>query len=469
MSIYLRKSLVKVFKKTELNVDPLSSQTEIKDQNLGYSWFVVVLLMVAYTLSFIDRQILSLLIGPLKRDLLLTDIQISLLQGFAFAIFYTLMGIPCGRMVDKFNRKWIVAAGITLWSLMTVSCGFANTYFNLFLARMGVGVGEATLNPSAYSMISDFFPKEKLGKALGIYSVGIYIGAGLAYILGGSVIAIVETFIGPVITIVEGVTIKSWQATFIIVGLPGLLVACVIAVFLREPARTGKIITISDVEENISFRDVLKFIWLNRKTFMPLFAGISMISPLGYIVLAWGPEFFIRTYGLSTSSVGLIFGCIVLVFGSLGIVHGGIMADAMMKRGKDEAYFKVVSVGAFMLIVPVVLMPLAGTATFSFILLAPTIYLSAFPYSCLPAALQTVAPNQMRGQVSAIYMLISNLIGIGAGPVVVALLTDRFFEDESALKYSMAITCGIAAPLAAIFFRTGYKGLRASILNSRQW
>ena len=441
---------------------------DISPLNMKYSWFVVFLLMVAYTLSFIDRQILSLLIGPLKKDLILTDIQIGLLQGFAFALFYTLMGIPCGRLVDKFNRKWLVTSGITLWSLMTVSCGFANSYLTLFLARMGVGVGEATLNPSAYSLISDFFPKEKLGKAMGFYSAGIYIGAGLAYILGGSVIALVEAFIGPILTITDGVTLKSWQITFIIVGVPGVLVAGVIAIFLKEPLRTGKFTSLG-AGDNISFTDVLVFIWRDKKTFLPLFAGVSMISPLGYIILSWGPEFFIRTYGLSTANTGLIFGVIVMVFGSMGIIHGGIFADKLMGRGQGEGYFKVVSVGSFILMVPVILFPLAGSATWSFMLLAPVIYLSSFPYACLPAAIQTVSPNQMRGQISAIYMLISNLIGIGAGPVVVAVLTDRLFQDEGALNYSLVITCGIAAPLAALFFRTGYKGLRQSIEASQKW
>lgn len=431
--------------------------------SLLYSWFIVGLLMLAYTLSFIDRQVLSLLIGPLKADLGLSDIQISLLQGVAFALFYTMMGIPCGRLVDKYSRKWIITAGISLWSIMTLMCGLAGSYVQLFLARMGVGIGEATLNPSAYSSISDYFPKEKLGKALGVYAVGIYIGAGLAFILGGSVIGMVEAKFGDTIPITETIELKPWQAIFVIVGIPGFLIALAFAVLMKEPKRTGTLKYTGDEAKQTSFMDGLRFIGQHKGTFIPLYLGISMISPLGYIILAWGPEFFIRTYGLTQYKTGIVFGLIVLVFGSLGIVQGGMVADMMMRRGIKEAYFKVVSIASLLLIPFVLAMPLAGSETVSFIMLAPIIYFSAMPYSCLPAALQVITPNQMRGQVSSIYMLIANMTGIAIGPLVVALLTDKLFQDEQALKYSIAITCAVAAPLSAIFFRMGYKGLRESV------
>ena len=165
-----------------------SSSSEPDYPNPVFAWYVVVVLFLAYTLSFVERQIMSLLIGPIKRDLMISDTQISLLHGFAFAIFYTILGIPLGRLADRKNRTIIISVGIFLWSFMTALCGLARSFWSLFMTRIGVGVGEATLSPAAYSMISDYFPKEKRGLAISLYSMGVFFGAGMAYILGGLVV-----------------------------------------------------------------------------------------------------------------------------------------------------------------------------------------------------------------------------------------------------------------------------------------
>ena len=449
--------------------DAIKTDEAGSTHSLKYSWFVVGLLMMAYTLSFVDRQILSLLIGPLKADLNLSDTQVSLLQGFAFALFYTICGIPCGRLVDRFNRKWLIVTGITFWSIMTAGCGFAKTYLSLFLMRMGVGIGEATLNPSAFSLISDYFKKEHLARAIGVYSVGIYFGAGMAYIVGGSVIGIVESMFGSSVQLLESYTIRTWQLTFMIVGIPGVLVAAAIALLLKEPVRTGIKTRAGDAHKQEPFVDVLKFIWTQRRTFIPLFLGISMISSLGYAVLSWGPEFFIRTYGLSKSSTGLVFGLIVMIFGSLGITHSGFIADRMIARGRSDAYYRVTAMAGLGLVPPCLLMPLSPTPEMAFVFFAPLIYFSAFPYSLLPASVQAITPNQMRGQISAIYLFVSNIVGIGMGPLAVGLLTDHVFADESDLRYSLMILCLVTAPMTALFLSLGFAGLRDSIEQAKSW
>lgn len=434
-----------------------------------YSWFVVALLMTAYTLSFIDRQILSLMVGPLKADLNLSDTQISLLQGIAFALLYTIAGIPLGRLADRVNRKWLIVAGITFWSLMTFGCGLAKSYVSLFLMRMGVGVGEAVLNPSSFSLISDYFKKEDLGKAIGVYAAGIYIGAGMAYIVGGSVIGFVEGMFGASVELLGAITIRTWQLTFMIVGVPGLLVAAAIALLLREPARTGMLPQHNGAQKQAAFSTVLKFIWLHKRTFLPMFFGVSMISSLGYAVLSWGPEFFIRTYGLSKTSTGLGFGLVVMISGSIGITHAGFIGDRMFADGKADAYFRVTAIAGLGLILPCIIMPLCSTPFWAFVFLAPIIYFSAFPYSVLPAAIQAISPNQMRGQISAIYLFVSNITGIGMGPLAVGLLTDQFFHDDGALRYSLMILCVVTAPLTAIIFAFGCKGLAKSSEAARAW
>src|SRR5271169_1284871 len=204
------------------------------EPSLRYAWYVVLILMVCYTLSFVDRQILSLLVGPMKRDLAISDTRIGLLQGVAFALFYGLMGLPLGHLADTRNRRNVIIVGVVLWSFLTGACSAAKSFWSLFVARMGVGVGEATLSPSAFSLISDYFPKEKLGVALSVYSMGIFIGSGLALIAGGSVVDAVIRM--PVVTLPLLGAVAPWRFTFLIVGAPGLAIALLLYT-VREPVR----------------------------------------------------------------------------------------------------------------------------------------------------------------------------------------------------------------------------------------
>lgn len=203
------------------------------------AWSALAVLMLAYTVSFVDRTILSLLIPPIQRDLGISDTQVSLLAGFAFAIFYTLMGIPLGRIADRYNRRNLIAVGITVWCLMTAACGLARTYWELFLARVGVGIGEAALSPAAYSMISDLFPRDQLGRAIAIYSIGLPIGSGVALLIGALVVGMVANV--PPITLPLVGTLYAWQLTFLLVGLPGLIVALLVLA-LREPQRRDQVV-----------------------------------------------------------------------------------------------------------------------------------------------------------------------------------------------------------------------------------
>ncbi|MCI0489999.1 MAG: MFS transporter, partial [Blastocatellia bacterium] len=197
-------------------------ESKASEPSLRYAWYVVIILMVCYTLSFIDRQILSLLVKPIQRDLGINDTEMGLLQGAAFGIFYTLLGLPMGWLADRISRRNLIAVGVFFWSLTTALCAVAKSFGSLFFARMGVGVGEATLAPSAFSMISDYFPKERLGTALSVYAMGIFIGSGLANIVGGTVVGSVVDM--PAVDLPVIGTIASWRLTFLIVGLPGILV-----------------------------------------------------------------------------------------------------------------------------------------------------------------------------------------------------------------------------------------------------
>ncbi|HJL81007.1 MAG TPA: MFS transporter, partial [Gammaproteobacteria bacterium] len=230
------------------------------------AWYAVIILTIAYIVSFLDRQILALVVQDVKTDLDLSDTQVSLLLGFAFALFYTTMGIPIGRLADKKSRRAIIATGITIWCLMTAACGLARNYTQLFLARVGVGVGEATLSPSGLSMISDYFPAEKRGKALGFFNMGVSVGSGIAFIGGGQIIAYVSD--APPIILPYIGEIFAWQALFLLVGLPGLIVAVLMRT-VKEPSRKDKIIIRGQdgqQTDEISVKQTIDFLLARKKT-----------------------------------------------------------------------------------------------------------------------------------------------------------------------------------------------------------
>jgi len=284
--------------------------------------FTLTVLLIAYILSFVDRQILNLLVGPIRQDLAISDVQMSLLQGLAFALFYVTLGLPIGRLADRLSRKLIIVCGIFFWSLMTITCGFAASFGMLFLSRMGVGVGEAALSPAAFSMLSDSFPPERLARATSIYTMGITVGGGLAYIVGGNVIDFISTADATSLPLLG--QLRPWQMTFLIVGFPGLLVA-LLAATLKEPKRL-RLATESSSAVPPSLGEVFGYLRAHRRHYLPIFASVSLLSLLGYGYLNWYPAFLTRTYGWRLGEVGRYFGMIYLVFGTAGAFSGALMS-----------------------------------------------------------------------------------------------------------------------------------------------
>jgi MFS family permease len=335
-------------------------------------WYLVGVLMVAYIFSFIDRTILTLLVEPIRADLGISDTQISLLHGFAFAIFYTLMGIPIATLADRKNRRNIIAIGVAFWSLATAACGLAKGFWSLFAARVGVGVGEAALSPAAYSMIADSFPEDKLGRALGIYSVGAFIGAGLAFIIGGMVVGIVTTADATVFPLIGAV--QPWQMVFFIVGLPGVLVALWVMT-LREPIRRT---STQVVQQQAGFGMLLTYMRLHWRAFAAHLIGFSLLGLLFNSTIAWMPTYLIRGFGVTASQAGLWLGGVLLVFSTTGILAGSFLADWLRRRGRTDATMLVGLLSA------VCLIPFAFTATtvdsllLCIVLFMPLIFFSTF-------------------------------------------------------------------------------------------
>ena len=416
-----------------------------------YAWYLVGVLCVAYTLSFVDRMILALLVEPIKRDLGISDTQVGLLHGFAFAIFYTTLGVPIARLADRTDRRRLIAAGIAFWSAMTVLCGLARGFWELFLARIGVGVGEASLSPAAFSMLADAFPADRLGRALGVYSSAIFAGAGIALLVGGGVAAAAASAAAVHLPLVGAV--QPWQLTFIVVGAPGLLVALWV-LSLREPPRRG--VAIAARQEPLA----AVFGWMRRhaRAYGCHFAGFALLALVFNATIAWLPSVFVRVHGWSSGQAAFWIGSLLLVCGTTGIVAGGFAADAWRRRGKPDGSMRVGLTSALGVLPFAAAVPAAASPWMAVALLGPLLFFSAFAFGAAAAGLQWLTPPAMRAQVSALFLFVNNLVGIGAGPVAVALLTDRVFGAPQSVGMSLAIVGAVAAALAAV---AQWAGIRA--------
>ncbi len=430
--------------------------------SLRYPWYVVSILMVAYISSFIDRQVLALLVEPIKRDFGVTDTQVGLLIGFSFAIFYTFLGLPIGWLADRRSRKLIIVIGITVWSIMTALCGLANTYWILFFLRMGVGVGEAALSPAAYSIITDYFPKNKLGTALGFYNMGVYLGSGLSILLVALIIKLVSVsglWDLPIVGLV-----RPWQTVFFMVGLPGLLIVGIIAATIREPIRKGTGLAVA------SGSDIRQYFRDNRQAILSLNVGIALMATASYGATSWTTSSLIRLYGMTISQAGLLFGGLVTVFSTLGVITGGRYADFLSKKGVVDAKMRVpvqgMTASAIVALAMLLALSIYGKPPLGLIIVLISIFCftSSLPYGAATAALQEIIPANMRGTFSAFYLFVINLIGLGCGPLLVGFINDRVFGTPQTIMLAMSISLLFSSCLSAIVL---YRGLNAFVITSQ--
>ncbi len=440
--------------KADRELQTKANDEEVEDwPSPGLGWLAVLLLSLAAVASYLDRVIIGLLVEPIKADLDLTDTGFAVLQGVAFGLFYTLLAFPLGRLADSRNRRVIVMAGLAAFSIFSALSGVARNYWQLFLARTGVGVGEASLTPASYSILSDYFPPHALGRAMGAFTTSAFLGMGLAFMAGGAVIGWLS---------MPGSTDwwmfgdhKPWQIAFILVGMPGLLLLIPIALFLKEPKRrdAGKATAVPLI-------DVGRMLWSRRSTFIPMFGGFAMIVLPAYAGLTWMPAMFIRVYGWSAADFGLWFGGIYMIFGMGGVFVGGWLCDRMTMRGVLDAPLKVSAIGFIGFGVLGTLAPLMPTPYLSLGLFAPALFLSTIPYPLAGTAIQLVTPNRMRGQTTAVYLTVINLVGLGIGPLVIGLLTDHLFTRPEDVRYSLALLNLTAAPAAVILLLLAAKPYR---------
>jgi len=395
--------------------------------------YVLFILVVVYTFNFIDRQIVGILAVPIKADLGLTDSELGLMGGLAFALFYTGLGIPVAMLADRFSRTWIMTIALVIWSGMTAASGLATNFWQLFAARLGVGVGEAGGVAPAYSLISDFFPPNQRSRAMSVYSFGIPIGSAIGIVFGGIIASMI-----------------NWRWAFFIVGIAGVVIAPIFRMTIKEPPRGG-----FDRQREAVKAPGLKLIvstLMTKPSFWLLSLGASFSSMMGYGVFFWLPSFFVRSYNLTLLNASLFYGAVLLIGGLAGIWVGGWLGD---RFGQDQRsqYARIPAI-AFLCTVPFyILAILSPTLTLAFfVLLVPTALGLAWLGPVISAIQHLVRPD-MRATASAIFLFINNLIGIGLGTYAIGALSDTLtaqFGDES-LRYSILAGTGFYIIAAGLF------------------
>ena len=429
----------------------MENDTEISFPTPVVAWTTLAILFLAYISSFVDRMIISLLVEPIKADFQISDTQISLLLGLSFAIFYCLAALPIGRLVDIWSRKKIITVGITLWSFMTALCGLAQNYTQLFLARIGVGVGEASLAPAAYSMLADSFPPKKLGLAMGVFTMGTAVGAGLALIIGGAIISFVTGENGENVSLFGISFLSGWQWVFVLVGLPGLFIALLTSL-IREPDR----IVIKEKKKlygdiSIPISEVKKFFKINADFYIPhhFAVGCSNLALVG--INSWVSVYFMRIHGWTISEAGFNIGIALILGGVLGLIIGGWLSDKIsVYIAGGKAYFCLVC--AVLAIPFAIFFATEDNAFNALVFFALSYSFMVAPIAPAAAMLQEITPNRMRGMLSAFYLLIVSLIGLALGPLIVAFLNDTYFGGGVGIQKALLISIPVFNLLAATFY-----------------
>ena len=429
--------------------------SDIKEQTSKgfYAWSILVLFTLTYTFSFVDRQVINLLVEPIKGDMGLTDVQISYLQGLIFVIPYVLLSIPIGRLVDVFSRIYVIISGILVWSFATIAAGLSGNYTQLAIARGFVGAGEAALTPAVWSMFPDIFTKKQLAVAMSIFSMAPYLGAGIALIAGAQVIEISQS--SPPIELPIIGTLEPWQITLIICGAPGILFALIYAC-IKEPTRTA---TETQTDEAMPLSEAVDFMRKNWKVYLAFLGGAPFLIIMLYSIQAWSPTLLIRVHEWDISYAGRVYGVVALVTGSLGVLSSPVIARVM-----NNLNFK--GYPLLMLMISTVL-----TALFLFIaglqkdgmncliFLALASFFVTIPLPQLAVTLQTISPNKMRGLVAGIFVVSGNVMGMGLGPTFVAFFTENVFQDPMSVGLSMGLLGLVSAPIALVIYLNGYRDL----------
>ena len=429
----------------------------------GQAYWGLFIFALSLLINELDRGIINLLIEPIKRDLHLTDVQVSLLMGFAFVVFYILLGFPIASLTDSRSRRGIVSFGLFCWSGMTALCGVAQNFWSFFFCRVGVGVGEACTGPATLSMLADFFPPAKLTRAIAFMSFGGIAGVGLARVIGAGVVQSLEgvpDFHAPIIG-----TVHNWQMVFFVVGLPGLIVAALMLTVV-EPPRRGRLRAAFSMAKT-PWSMVLQFVATNWKCYLPMFGAMGLSTIVHAGTNAWSIVFFQRTYDWSPVQTGYTLGTVALITSPIGMMLGAWFVERLAARGYDDANMRVVAWATTLAIPWAIIGPLMPSPWMAVAMAGMGGLLVGIAGAPMSASLQLITPNEMRGRVSALYLFIANVLGTGLGPTAIAALTDVVFHDEAKLRYSLVLAALILWVPAACYWYTR-RHYREAVIRARE-
>jgi MFS family permease len=442
--------------------DPTSAAAD-DDRVSARAWLTLIILGLMMVLSYLDRGILSLLVAPVREDLRISDVDIGLMQGLTFGIFYALFSFPLGWLADRFSRRWVIFFCISGWSLATTACGLSGTFWQLAAARLCVGVGEAGLAPAAYRIIGDQFPPRRLGMALGIFSAGGSLGLPIAIIVGGAIVTWAESQGSMGMPILGEV--KPWQLVFLVLGPPGLLIAPLIFIAPRDARirkqSPGQAALEPPREQSSSGYG--KFLRSRWRYLILHFSGFSLIALIAYGAGAWAPTYFQRRFGMSMVEIGMLFGTISAVCGVVGHAGWGWVVDRWYSRGVKDAHIRLYAITFPVVAIGVVLAyGVADSPIWAFGLL-PIVHL-LMPFSG-PAVghLQLSTPVEYRGRTTALFAMTFNIIGATLGPLIVAVLTEHVFGDPNKVGLAIATMAAVAGVLGTIIFISCLKPARDAI------
>jgi MFS family permease len=429
----------------------------------AYAWYVVGVLTLCYTLSYIDRQILNVFVGPIRGEFQITDAQFGLLQGLGFAIFYTLMGLPLGRVVDHANRRNLIVFGIVVWSFFTAVCALAPSYNWLFIGRVGVGIGEATLGPAAFSILADYFPRQRLGLAANIFYVGNLAGASLALIIGGAVREAVAGTIGvPVLGEIAG-----WRFVFLLLGIPGMAFAMLVFT-VREPVRSGVQRAADGHAHKPNVAESVAEILKRWRSIAGVSLAFACQAGANYGFMAWAVEHFLRAHQWQPGQTTRALGFLTISCGCAGLYLGGLICNRWQRRGIIDAGLRIAIPSAAGVLVFLSSAMLAATPGMALALAAPGLLMLALPMGAAGVSLQHIVPNQLRGQVTALYLFLLNIGGLPIGSYVPGYLTTNVFQDDQKLGLAVAVTIAVCASLMLILiastrrpYRRDYESMHA--------
>jgi MFS family permease len=420
--------------------------------------YVVALFFVCFAFSYLDRQVVSILVQPIKQSLALTDTQIGLLQGLSFTMCYATAGVFVARLVDRANRVKLIAACIAIWAISTMACGFASNFPELLVGRAGTAIAEAGLSPAALSIFSDIFPPRRVARASSVFMLGPYVGGGIALFGGGMLLSAAHGSGGAWLS-AHGV--QPWQAVFVVVGLPGLVLAALVAFTVREPVRLETLVDAKQAREVMpSLRDVLIELFVRNRFCLPYFAAYVALITLFYSHAAWFPTLLMRHFHLAPKTIGQLAAPAYMIGGTLGVACAGMLAS----RVTDESALRKVlgfSAAAVATLVPAAIaMPLVGNSTVAVVLYGACAFAASIAMGLAPVPLQIAVPNRMRGRSLALLVFMTNAISGGVGPLAVGALNEHLGHGGDSLGVALALTGGVSALIGAALYAVAMRRVR---------